>query len=219
MEIIALSGYARAGKDVAASVLVERFGFKQVAFADKLREVLYALNPIVSFSGWSIKDHDTGLWHRVDSGPETYVTVQNVIDNYGWDNYKGTEYGPEIRRLLQRLGTEAGRQTMWDSIWVDAALTGVSVHDRVVVTDVRFPNEAHEIRKRGGIMVRVNREGNGPAVDSEGHVHKSETALDNYKFDYVLNNNFKTVEEYHDWVRAFYDQVGEDQYFKHVIGD
>ena len=47
MEIIGLSGFARSGKDEAAKVLVEEFGFKRVGFADKLREVLYALNPLV----------------------------------------------------------------------------------------------------------------------------------------------------------------------------
>ena len=41
MEIVGLSGYARSGKDEAAKVLVEEFGFTRVAFADKLREVLY----------------------------------------------------------------------------------------------------------------------------------------------------------------------------------
>jgi hypothetical protein len=46
MELVAFSGYARSGKDTAADALLP-LGFQRVAFADKLRECLYALNPTV----------------------------------------------------------------------------------------------------------------------------------------------------------------------------
>src|SRR6478735_4734799 len=124
MEIIGLSGFARSGKDEAARVLVEEYGFVRVAFADKLREVLYALNPIV----------DMGFDDFLELQP---VYVQEVIDAYGWDGYKETEYGTEIRRLLQRLGTEAGRQALWDTIWIDSAFAGLPDDAKVVVTDAR----------------------------------------------------------------------------------
>lgn len=202
MEIIGLSGYARSGKDEAASILVEEFGFTRVAFADKLREVLYALNPIVSFKGWRMRN-DSGNWREVTPGPETYVTVQNVIDVYGWDNYKKSEYGPEIRRLLQRLGTEAGRKTMWDSIWIDAAFANVPEDGKVVVTDCRFPNEAEAIKSRGGQLWRVNRAGVGPAVSPDGSIHPSETSLDNATFDVVLFND-ASLEAYYENVRRTY---------------
>lgn len=179
--IVGLSGYARSGKDEAAKVLVEEFGFRRVAFADKLREFLYALNPIVAMK------HDG------------WVYVQDVIDVYTWDGYKETEYGPEIRRLLQRLGTEAGRQVMWDSIWIDAALTGYSEDARIVVTDCRFPNEAQAIKSRGGKVWRITREGVGPA-----NSHASETSLDDWRFDAWLDNN-GTLEEYREVIRNGFD--------------
>lgn len=169
MEIIALSGYARSGKDEAARVLVEEFGFVQVAFADKLRDFLYAMNPPVAPS----KEHD-GM-----------VLVQEVIDVYGWGGYKETEYGTEIRRQLQRLGTEAGRQTLWDSIWIDAALTGFDEDARLVVSDARFFNEFDAVRARGGRVWRIERPGVGPAND-----HASEMeAIDYPDFELTLNND------------------------------
>lgn len=180
MEIIALSGYARSGKDETAKVLVEEFGFIQVAFADKLREMLYQLNPLVS---------DQNGW----------VTVQDVIDEYGWQGYKETMYGREIRRLLQRLGTEAGRQTLWDSIWIDAALTGLPDDAKVVVSDARFFNEFDAVRDRGGYIWRIDREGVGPAND-----HISETEAVGYdKFSLYLKNN-GTLEQFRDIVRNEY---------------
>lgn len=212
MEIIAFSGYARAGKDEAAKVLVEEFGFKRVGFADKLRDVLYALNPLVS-----IEASTFGQLPTVDDLEIVYV--QDIIDDVGWDGYKETIYGPEIRRLLQRLGTEAGRQTLWDSIWVDAALTGHPEDARLVVTDCRFPNEAQAIKERGGLVVRINRGGVGPATGTDGKVHASETSLDDWKFDYTINNDFMVIDDYHQHIRNFMDAWGTDQYFKHVIGD
>jgi dephospho-CoA kinase len=47
--IVGISGYARSGKDEAAKALVE-MGFERRAFADKLREFLLALNPMVGLS-------------------------------------------------------------------------------------------------------------------------------------------------------------------------
>lgn len=188
MEIIALSGYARAGKDEAASVLVESFGFKQVAFADKLREVLYALNP--TLVGWFEPSHDAVV-------PKT--TVQDIIDEHGWGAYKETIYGPEIRRLLQRLGTEAGRQTLWDTIWIDAAFAGLPEDAKVVVSDARFFNEFEAVRERGGYIWRIERPGVGPVSD-----HPSETEAPKYdKFSLFLHNN-GTLEEWKNLVADEY---------------
>lgn len=170
--IIGLSGYARSGKDEAAKIMVKEFGFTRVAFADKLRECLYELNPIVS------DKHDFTLAGRY----EKYVKVQDVIDKYGWDGYKNTPFTHEIRRLLQRLGTEAGRNTLGENIWVDAALN--VDHENIVVTDTRFPNEAKAIVDRGGEIWRVTRWGVTKAND-----HPSETSLDDWPFDKIVIND------------------------------
>ena len=151
MEIIGLSGFARSGKDEAARVLVEEFGFKQVAFADKLRDFLYAMNPFVAWE----PGYRSNVSERINGAMMMPIYVQDVIDHHGWGGYKETKYGPEIRRLLQRLGTEAGRQTMWDTIWIDAALTGHGDDARLVVSDARFFNEFDAVRARGGGIWRT----------------------------------------------------------------
>jgi hypothetical protein len=205
MELIGLSGYARSGKDEAAKVLVEEFGFKRIAFADKLRDFLYALDPIVTVKkvdspinvrqGETIKrlyiDEDT----RATVPLSVEVRVRQVIDKHGWDGYKETEYGTEIRGLLQRLGTEAGRNTLWDSIWIDAALHDLDESGKYVVTDARFPNEADAVQQRGGQLIRITRRGIGPA-----NTHPSETSLDDYDFDLRVEND-GTLEEFHEKIR------------------
>lgn len=188
MEIIGLSGYARSGKDEAAKILVEEFGFTRVAFADKLREVLYALNPIVSKSG----DFEADF-----NGEPLYL--QTVIDHYGWDGYKESPFGPEIRRLLQRLGTEAGRQALWDTIWIDATLTGFDADAKVVVSDARFFNEFDAIRERGGEIWRIEREGVGPTNN-----HPSETEAVDYPYFATYIHNDGTLEDYRKSVKRRY---------------
>lgn len=200
MEIIGLSGYARSGKDEAAKVLVEEFGFVQVAFADKLREMLYALNPLVEqhhFTGADLDTHSKGIY------------VQDVIDAYGWAGYKETAFSSEIRRLLQRLGTEAGRRTLWDTIWIDAALTGFNDDAKIVVSDARFFNEFDAIRERGGYIWRIDRDGVGPAND-----HASELeAVDYPYFSLHLKNN-GTLEQYKEMIRREYSIAPRYQEWK-----
>ena len=45
--LIGLSGMKRSGKDSTAEILQRNYGFSRLAFADKLREALLALNPSV----------------------------------------------------------------------------------------------------------------------------------------------------------------------------
>lgn len=195
MEIVGLSGYARSGKDEAAKVLGE-FGFIRVAFADKLREMLYQLDPIVALIEYKNEDESVPVPWTLS---QPYETVQSVIDKYGWDGYKETVYGTEIRRLLQRLGTEAGRQTLWDSIWIDAAFAGLPEDAKVVVTDCRFPNEGEEVTKRGGQIWRISRAGVGPA-----NQHPSETSMDNWPWDLEIKND-GTLEEFQQTIRSMYE--------------
>ena len=100
------------------------------------------------------------------------------------------------REFLQKLGTEAIRDGLHTNTWVNALFADYTLNRKKVedeeyateypnwiITDTRFPNEFDAIKKKGGICIKVLRENN--TVD----LHASETALDSYKFDYVLNNS------------------------------
>jgi hypothetical protein len=161
--IIGLSGYARSGKDTVADHLVSTYDFAQYSFAASMKEAMYRLNPIV---------------HSDNIGTFRY---QGLVDVYGLDKVK-EEY-PEVRRLLQVFGTEVGREMFGENFWVDLVLDNIkSFH--TVISDVRFVNEADAIKNEGGVVWRVNRMGIGPVTG-----HSSETALDNYNFDAIIDNN------------------------------
>lgn len=170
--LIGLSGFATAGKNALGNFLVQDHGFKQYAFADALRAVVYALNPaIVTMEGSAA--HNEGAQYE--------GTLQEIVDDVGWDRAK-TE-NAEVRRLLQAMGTEAGRKILGENIWIDAIFNQIHLTDNVVLTDVRFPNEAQRIKEEGGLVVRINR----PGVTAL-NAHPSETALSEWPFDYTIPN-------------------------------
>lgn len=161
--IIGLSGVAQAGKDTAGKILVER-GFTRFAFADALKELYYNVDPLVT----------------------PYAHVSEIVDAAGWEAAKTY---PEVRRGLQRLGTEGGRSVLGEDIWVIVLFDRMNRdgNSNFVITDMRFPNEAEAIERNDGWTVRVLRESAGLAGDAARH--SSETALDGWSFDYVLDNN------------------------------
>jgi hypothetical protein len=155
--IIGLSGYAQSGKDTVAELLCLNYGYHRVSFADPMREALMRLNPVIN------------------SQP-----LACLVDDYGWDVAKSN---PEVRRLLQVFGTEVGREMFGENFWVELAFKQ-SPQERVVFTDVRFPNEAQAIIDKGGQVWRVQREGHKPV-----NLHASETAMDNWRFDDLILNH------------------------------
>lgn len=89
-------------------------------------------------------------------------------------------WGVTPRDVLQRLGVGA-REIFGEDFWVKRLL--MDLPPQVVVADVRFPNEAQAIKDRGGRVIRIER---GPRVPAD---HISETALDDWAFDAVIEND------------------------------
>lgn len=178
--IIGLAGYARAGKDTLGDALVEHAGFTKFAFADKLRELVEAIDP------WVLSYPPTQtpvVGKTLASGPVTAHRYSHLIDLYGYERAKA-EY-PEVREWLQVIGAHV-RNVLGKDVWVDALFNSPEFQaaERRVITDVRYPNEAAAIAADGGIVLRVVRSGVGPAND-----HESEHALDEYDFDgYYFND-------------------------------
>lgn len=165
--LIGLCGYAGAGKDTAAQLLIEEYYFQRVAFADPIKKALLALDPIVP-----------------GEREGEYLPLSVFSRERSWAEVK--EY-PEVRRLMQIMGTEVGRNLFDPEIWVKLAegkLNSTMSVGHAVVTDVRFPNEARLIKKHGGYLVRVERPRFGPINE-----HLSDRASENWTYDYHIDND------------------------------
>lgn len=167
--IIGLHGPARSGKDTVGAWLAEHHDFVPLSFAGPLKEAALALDPIVS------------------RFPEPgYARLGKIVEVNGWEVAKGFE---DVRRLLQRLGTEVGRERMspdpTKSVWIALAEAAAAQHRRVVFTDVRFPDEAEFIRSLDGVVVRIS--GRGGLVGSTS-AHASERPIDRSLIDAAIHN-------------------------------
>lgn len=130
--LIGVTGYAQHGKDTIANVLVEDFGFTRLAFADALKDLAYYINPSIPGIG----------------------RLSGIVDT---DGFEAAKQLPEVRRILQDLGTGA-RYWLGDNVWVDALDLKVRASgENVVISDVRFPNEADYIHRWLGTLWRVHR--------------------------------------------------------------
>lgn len=178
--LVGLVAHKRAGKDTVAARLVDRHGFTRYAFADPLKAAALALDPIVEWI--------PGLYDL-----PAPVRLSEMVGNDGWEAAKDRR---EVRRTLQQFGVGL-RDTLGESVWLDYAMRRIDADPGpVVVTDVRFPNEADAIEARGGVLVRITR----PGTDGDRHI--SETALDMRPVDYVLHNggNLDDLTRLADWL-------------------
>lgn len=168
--IIGFVGRMGSGKDTAGAFLVEHYGFKRVAFADKVKECLAALLGCeVSVIENAKNDPDARIW---------------------FDSRLGTNYVLTVRGALQRLGTEVGRKLLDGDIWVDTVFKNIDPTQDYVFTDVRFQNEVNIINEYNGFCIRINR------FSQEYDSHKSEDidSLTGIKFN--INNN-GSIQEFH----------------------
>jgi len=176
--IIGLCGFAQSGKDTLAEILAKEEGFKRVAFADKMKSILSIINPYVRY----VNDH----------GAVHFLRVQEAVELWGWEDVKRFT---EVREMLQKLGTEGGRELLGKDVWISAAFKDITLADeKVVFTDVRFPNEAEAIKKANGIIIRIIRGDTAPV-----NGHSSEVAYNTQ--DYVIRNNSTKEDMYSQFKR------------------
>jgi len=136
---------------------------------------------------------DNGLRgiHRLAFADELKVEVAKVC---GVTLNFLEEFKEVFRPMLQWWGTDFRRRFFHDDYWIrkvrehywQRVTVAENIGEPVVVcvfTDVRFPNEAALVRELGGKLWRVVRD--IPGSDP----HSSETVMNNFAVDRVIENN------------------------------
>lgn len=194
--IYCISGRARSGKDTVAKIIqlanlwinnqsyrnesIQSFikneldrisktylnvhcDWKSIAFADKLKEIVAAL-------------FDIPIKNLYDEDFKRSANSLNLSDSSG--------HIYTYRELLQRIGTEVGRNIDPD-VWIKVVLDKIKDPKfNYIITDVRFINEAEACKNVGAKLIRVE------CPTSEKMEHSSENDLDNYEgFDITINND------------------------------
>jgi len=154
------------GKTTVASIL-SAFDYEILSFAQPIKEM-------------------TKVFLMSVGHPER--VSDNLINNRKNDPILGSV---TTRHLLQTLGTEWGRECIYENIWVDVWENNLNnkkfngKYKHFVVDDVRFKNEAEKIYSLGGHLWRIER----PASKRRTW-HKSEGGLNDWAhFHWTITNN------------------------------
>lgn len=169
--LFGIGGWATSGKDTLADLLVEHAGFHKTYMSKPLEKALLTLDPYIP------TDDPSAL------PVERYSELHQRV---GYDKSKQV---PEVRYLLQVLGTEVGREMFGEDCWVNIVMAEASLWMReastpVAITGIRYKNELLALRNLGGIGVWVSRPGCGP-VNS----HSSDNSLGPEDFDITVTND------------------------------
>lgn len=178
--LLGLCGLAGSGKSTAADCLVRQHGFTELAFANVLKQDI----------------------------------CERLLENFGVDY--AHLYEPHLKnaplpgaehltaRLLMQEFGDAGRRCS-PTFWIDqlAGMAGLRptawapVSDRIVISDVRYPEEAAWLLKLGGTLLRLHRQAAEPV-----RAHSSEAYALHLPASVDLHNEGPTLEGLHSLLAA-----------------
>lgn len=166
--IIGVHGKARHGKDETVEAILRTGGAKhRHAFAEPIKAMIRAAFGI---------DVDDPFWRRRINDPLTELA------------------GHSLRELMQSLG-DWGKAAIHPDIWVRMAADHYeTTGPGLVMSDVRFENEAAWVRAQGGLVIHVTRPGVPPTRQ-----HNSESGIERRAGDPLIVND-GTLEELYEAV-------------------
>jgi len=193
--IVALSGWKGSGKDTAASILVEKYGFRRIAFADVLKDMVadqYGIDrtslddpkrkespllnmPVLSTDKFSEMIHEFMIGELRDAEGKG-------IKDYGFQQQ--LYWTPRALAILEG----STKRSANSQYWIKRALSQIKPEENIVLTDMRYQSEAVQVHRFGEdcdhkiLTVRIERFDSSPSVDP------SERDLDSYSFDYTVPN-------------------------------
>lgn len=147
--VVGLLGKFNSGKGTAANLFAD-CGFKAMALADPIKQLLWE--------------------HFFVPRKELWGPSENRSER--------------TRKMLQHLGTDFGRH-FDPEVWIKKLHANIRwVHQKeqvkgIVVTDVRFPNEAqYLVDNMDALIIRIDRPDNNRYKDQALQKHSSETCID-----------------------------------------
>ena len=175
-KVLLISGRKRSGKDWTASTIKSElndlgYSVDIIAFAQPMKDI------IATTLGLTLDE--------LEQFKNDTKQFSCIVGN----NDDGTmESATDFRQILQHFGNEAMKKYFGQHVWRDLAIGHIakSTADYVIVSDFRMPEEVIP----GATTVRIH----STSVDTTDK-HRSETALNKWEFDYVLDNsNHKLTE-------------------------
>lgn len=108
-------------------------------------------------------------------------------------NWNGEE-STKPRELLQNIGIDLIKNKINNKLLINRVIEDIEVYsyfyDVIIITDARLIDEVEDIKNKFNVItIRINSSIDNNLSDIEKN-HITEINLDNYKFDYVIENNY-----------------------------
>lgn len=191
MVLIGLIGQKGSGKDTLSDYIKTNFdNYVSYSFADPLKDVchiLFGIDRTVLYGNQEDKE-------KIVDGLQ--VSTRKVLQSIGTDLFRN-----KLIDVLPELKDVFGK----DSIWIYSFRQWYEKNKdkNVIVSDVRFLNEAECIRELGGILIFIDRKDK-----NENDKHESEQELKKIKYDFLIQNN-RTLEIFFNRYRMLNDYIIE----------
>lgn len=166
MVLIGLIGYKHSGKDTMADYLVQKYGFKKHAFADPVKQACR-------------------IMFQLEKEQLDDPQLKEVLDE---------RWGMTPRQMMQKFGTDMVRCMLGDDFWVKNMDMKIQkeTNNNIVISDVRFRNEAEWVRQNNGVLIRIV-DGKTQHTDT----HPSETEQLSIQEDIHIINEKKGIPLFH----------------------
>lgn len=175
VKLIGLSGQKRVGKDTFADYLCSNYGFTKYAFAGPLKKACQ----------------------------EIFLLSEQQVDGIHKETMDN-RWGVSARKIFQKVGTELFREKLSEVIpemesiehnfwiyrfqlWYEDFKKN-NPEGKVIVSDVRFPNEAKIINKLCGKIIKIHR---NTGLNKDNHASEKNVELIETDIILVNNNNIK----------------------------
>lgn len=208
--LLGINGKRRSGKDTTASILTDwcsgptklNFTSRRMGLADDMKKS--GLAALGAFKHFINPEAPMEAWMHIANTLKENGTITIDIPEVGQWTITGLEF-------WQLFGTEAHRDIFAQDFWVNNLLPRDEVQlyrkwmqpdnhtltQLMMVTDVRFPNEAERVKELGGFVLRIER----PEAEIEVK-HSSENGLPEHMVDETIVND-EGLDEFEAKVRQF----------------
>ena len=194
MLLLGFGNKARQGKDTAAEAIKRYYDLQNESRRRHVRSYRGTQVGLYKFAG--------SLYDEVNQALRNNIWKTRTVDGIKLPDWVQPDPNPEVSsiaplgkhpKLLQWWGTEL-RRSQNPNYWVDKTMRSIRAElinpkAIAIITDVRFPNEADAIKSNGGYTINVQRllsDGTQYLDPNRPVDHPSETALDNYNWDFYI---------------------------------